>query len=95
MPFSHFACFKIVLCRYGPQKPVPVEQLVIPEKLMSPVLSLIYDFPLAGPPGREKTLAAARRKYYWPTLRVDVESHVARCISCAQHKGILKGPGDA
>ncbi len=40
---------------------------------------------------REKTLAAARRNYYWPTLRVDVESHVARCISCAQHKGTLKG----
>ncbi len=32
-----------VLCRYGPQKPVPVEQLVIPEKFVSPVLSLIHD----------------------------------------------------
>ncbi len=81
-----------VLCRYWPQKPVPVEQLVIPEKLVSQVLSLIHDFPLAGHQGREKTLAAARRKYYGPTLRVDVESHVARCISCTQHKGTLKGP---
>ncbi len=71
-----------------------MKKLVIPEKLVSPVLSLIHDFPLAGHPGKEKTLAAARRKYYWPTLRVDVESHVARCISCAQPKGTLKGPGD-
>ncbi len=76
---------------YWPQKPVPVEQLVIPENLVSQVLSLIHDISLAGHPGREKTLAAAPRKYYRPTSRVDVESHVARCISCAQHKGTLKG----
>ncbi len=57
-----------------------------------PPHKLIHDISLAGHPGREKTLAAARRKYYWPTLRVDVESLVARCISCAQHKETLKGP---
>ncbi len=81
-----------VLCRYWSQKPVPVEQHVIPERLVSQVLSLIHDVPVAGYPGREKTLATARRKYYWPTLRVNVKSHVAQRLSCTQHKGTLKGP---
>ncbi len=93
IPFSHFFLSQDrVLCRYWPQKPVPVEQLVIPEKLVSQVLSLIHDIPIAGHPGREKTLAAARKRYYWPTLRIDVESHVKRCITCARHKGTVRGP---
>ncbi len=86
IPFPPFSLSQDkVLCRYWPQKPAPVE------KLVSQVLSLIHDVPLAGHPGREKTLAAARRRYYWPTLHVDVESHVAQCLSCAQYKGTLKG----
>ncbi len=51
-----------VLCRYWPQKPVPVEQLVIPEKLVPQVLNLIHDIPIAGHPGREKTQAVARKR---------------------------------
>ncbi len=47
IPFSHFFLSQDnVLCRYWPQKPVPVEQLVMPEKLVSQVLSLINDIPL-------------------------------------------------
>ncbi len=42
--------------------------------------------------GREKTPAAARKRYYWPTLCVDVESHVVQYLSCAQYKGTVKGP---
>ncbi len=80
------------LCRYWAQKPVRIEQFVIPEKLVPTVLRLVHDAPISGHPGRDKTLALARKRYYWPTLRIDVESHVARCIICAQHKGVVKGP---
>ncbi len=45
----------------------------------------------AGHQGRDKTLALARKKYHWPTLRIDVEAHVAQGIECAKHKGITKG----
>ncbi len=48
--------------------------------------------PSAGHPGREQTLQAARKSYYWPTMRTDIENYVARCISCAKHKGAVKGP---
>ncbi len=53
---------------------------------------MIHDVSIAGHPGREKTLAAARKKYYWPTLRLDVETCVKRWITCAQHKGTVRGP---
>ncbi len=67
VPFSQFFLSREkILCRYWPQKPVPIEQ------------------------GRDKTLALARKKYYWPTLRIDVEAHVAQCIECAKHKGVIK-----
>ncbi len=80
-----------VLCRYWPQKTEPVEQYVIPEIYVSVVLKLIHDMPTAGHPGRDKTLAAARRVYYWPKTRVDIDRYVGQYIPCANHKGTTKG----
>lgn len=38
---------------------------------MEPVPQLLNDTPQACHPGRDSTLAAARSKYYWPTMRLD------------------------
>ncbi len=93
IPFLHlFLSHDGTLCRYWAQKPAPIEQFLIPEKLVPTVLKLVHDVPISGHPGRDKTLAIGRKRYYWPTLGVDVESHVARCITCAQHKGVVKAP---
>ncbi len=93
IPFLHFFLSQDgALCRYWAQKPVPIEQFVIPEKLVPKVLRLVHDVPISGHPGRDKTLALARKRYYWPTLRIDVESHVAHRVTCTQHKGVVKGP---
>ncbi len=51
---------------------------------------MLHDTPQAGHPGRDKTLAAARTKYYWPTMCVDIEKHIAQYLSCAQTKGTTK-----
>ncbi len=32
----------------------------------------------------------ARAKYYWPTLRLDPEKHIAKCLSCDETKGTPK-----
>ncbi len=56
------------------------------------MLKLIHDMPIAGHPGRERILTAARRTCYWPTMRIDIENNVATCASCAQHKGMVNGP---
>ncbi len=62
-----------LLCRSWPTKPVPIEQLVIPDKYVPVTIKLVHDTPISGHPGRGKTLPVTRQKYYWPTLRVDVE----------------------
>ncbi len=67
--------------------PFPVAQLVIPVAFVDVVLQLLHDAPSSGHPGRDRTLAAARRKYYLPTMRIDIEKHVSCCLSCAQTKG--------
>ncbi len=64
-----------------------VTQLVIPVALLDVILQLLHDTASAGHPGRDRTLAAACSKYYWPTLRIDVEKHISQCLSCAQTKG--------
>ena len=56
------------------------------------MLKLIHDTPIAGHPGRDRTLAAARRVYFWPKMRTDIDNYVARCVSCAEHKGTAEGP---
>ena len=64
-----------------------VTQLLIPTSLVETVLMLIYDMPQAGHPGRDRTLSAARRKFYCPTMRIDAEKHAIQCLSCEQTKG--------
>ncbi len=32
----------------------------------------------------------ARAKYYWPTIRLGIEKHIAQCLSCAETKGTTK-----
>ncbi len=82
IPLLHLFLFHDgTLCRYWAQKPVPIEQFVIPEKLVPTVLRFVHDVPISGHPGRDKTLAIARKRCYWPTLRIDVESHVTHVLN--------------
>ncbi len=32
----------------------------------------------------------ARAKYYWLTMRLDIEKHIAQCLSCAETKGTIQ-----
>ncbi len=62
-------------------------QLVIPTSVVSTVPQLIHDTPQLGHPGRDKSLVMARKRYYWPTMRLHIMNHVVQCLSCAQTKG--------
>ncbi len=86
VPFSDFSLQDDVLCHTVAISKDVVTQLVIPVALVAVVLHLLHDMPSAGHPGRDRTLAAARNKYYWPTMRIDVEKHISQCLSCAQTK---------
>ncbi len=62
VPFSQFFLSRDkILCRYWPQKPVPIEQFVIPDRYVPVVLHLSHDTVFAGHQGRDKTLALARK----------------------------------
>ncbi len=34
----------------------------------------------------------ARAKYYWPTMRLDIEEHIEQCLSFAETKGTTTAP---
>ncbi len=93
VPFSQFFLSEdSLLCRPWSTKPVPIDQLVIPDKNAPVTLKLVHDTPIVGQPGSDKTLCTTRRRYYWLTLRFDIEHYVTQCVVCAKHKGSVKGP---
>ncbi len=88
VPFRQFILSEdALLCRSWPTKPVPAEQLVIPDKYTPVKLQLVYDKPLAGHPGRDKTLSVTRQKYYWSTLRLDVKDMSRAASSVVSTRG--------
>ncbi len=87
VPFSDVSLQDDVLCRIVTISKDVVPQLVIPVALVDVVLRLLHATPSGGHPGRDRTLATARSKYYWRTMRIDVEKHISHCLSCAQTKG--------
>ncbi len=62
-----------------------------PESLVPAVLRMVHDAVIAGHPGKERTLTAARAQYFWPTVRLDIDEHVAKYVKCAQYKGTSSG----
>ncbi len=62
IPFSHFFLLQAgAICRHLPHKNEPVSQ---PESYLPTILHLIHAYVLAGHPGREHTLIAARKKFF-------------------------------
>ncbi len=90
VPLSSFTSKNDVLYRTGTVGKTKVTQLVILSSLVETDLKLLHNAPLAGHPGRDKTLSMARAKYYWHTLRLDIEKHIALSLSCAETKGTTK-----
>ncbi len=89
-PLSAFTLKEGVYYYTGTVGKAKVTQLVIPSSLVETTLKLLHDSPSAGHTHRNKTLSMARAKYYWPTLSLDIEKHIAQCLSCAETKGARK-----
>ncbi len=68
-------------------------RLYIPSmNLRSQVLKECHDTPIVGHLGRDKTIEAVSRLYYWPTLHTDVVEYVRTCIRCQQTKASAHPP---
>ncbi len=87
VPLSAFTLKEDVLCCLGTNAKTQVTQVIIPSFLIEAVLKLLHDAPSAGRPGHDKTLSMSCAKYYWPTMRLDIERHIAQCLSCTETKG--------
>jgi len=51
-----------------------------------------HEVPVAGHPGRSKTLELLSRNYHWPEMRQDVERFVRTCHICRQSKTSRHAP---
>ena len=58
------------------------------DQLREKILKEHHDHPLAGHPGMRRTKDLILAKYYWPTIRKDVESYVKGCNKCQKTKTI-------
>ncbi len=65
VPFSQFFLSEDkVLCRYWTRKKQLVAQIVIPEYYVPAVSIIVHDGIIVGHPGKERTLTAARARYF-------------------------------
>ena len=56
------------------------------QALRTLLLEMHHDDPLAGHFGRDRTLAALRRKWHWPGMAANVEQFVRSCNICQRSK---------
>ena len=46
----------------------------------------IHQAPYYGHPGYQKTIATARKQYFWPGMKRDMAEYISRCLKCQQVK---------
>ena len=66
----------------------------VPEIIRMELISRHHDDPLTGHFGIEKIRELFSRKYYWPTLRCDVNNYVRGCDICLASKTVRHKPYD-
>jgi hypothetical protein len=78
----------LVDCRLQDGKLYYQDRLYIPDNddLRLRLLQTHHEAEVAGHPGRDKTFELLTRKFFWPTLRKDVERFVANCHTCRRIK---------
>ena len=66
-------------------------QLCIPDCSLR--LRILDELHSEGHVGRDRTLQLVTERYFWPTLRRDVERYIERCRACQQAKGKASNAG--
>ncbi len=64
----------------------------MPKIVRTKLISRHHDDPLAGHFGIDKTRELIAQKYYWPTLRRDVEAYIIGCDVCLASKSVRHKP---
>ena len=50
------------------------------------VMDEIHQAPYSGHPGYQKTIATARKQYFWPGMKKDMAEYILMCMKCQQVK---------
>ena len=50
------------------------------------VMDEIHQAPYSGHPGYHKTIATARKQYFWLGMKKDMAEYISRCMKCQQVK---------
>ena len=66
--------------------------LFVPEVIRTKFISRHHNNPLASHFGIDKTRKLISRKYYWPSLRKDVEAYIKDCNICLGLKAVKHKP---
>lgn len=61
-------------------------KLYVPNSLLLQVLQQSHDSKHAGHFGYLKTLHMARRQFWWPRMKRDIENYVRSCATCTMMK---------
>lgn len=91
-----------ILYRYVPEEDEDEPQLVVPPSAVPRILAEYHNTATAGHFGVDRTLHKISSRYYWPHMRRDVSSYLAKCIDCQRFKisnfkpsGLLQTPVQA
>ena len=74
-------------CKKVPKDERLVKQIAVPRNLRDSILKAYHDCILGGGhQGFERTYAAIRNKYFWPSMYSDINQYVKTCEVCQQSK---------
>lgn len=77
-------------CKKVPQDERLVKQIAVPKVLRDYLLKSYHDcIAGGGHQGFERTYAALRNKYFWPSMYSDINTYVKTCETCQQPKRAL------
>ena len=67
----------------------PYWKFVVPDNIdtKAAIFKELHDLPTGGHPGFNRTLQAARRRFYWRGMTTDVREYVLQCPVCQVEKG--------
>ena len=82
------------LCQEKEGKLLYQGRLYVPDhsELQLRIIQEAHDAPVAGHPGRSKTLELVSRNYYWASMRKDIDRFCRNCHICQRTKAGRHAP---
>uniref|UniRef100_A0A8C7Y9I5 Gypsy retrotransposon integrase-like protein 1 n=1 Tax=Oryzias sinensis TaxID=183150 RepID=A0A8C7Y9I5_9TELE len=70
----------------------PTECLYVPDDLRARVMQWFHSSRMFCHPGQRRTYSVIRQRFWWPSMREDINEYVSACPECAQVKTTSSPP---